>query len=76
MESATPEGVALAVNQITKSAAVYEDMSKKAIVTAREHSLEAWRASIEAFLISTWNLRRLFSRHVGLEPRPRSRLAK
>lgn len=51
---ATPEGVALGVSKVLSSASVYEDMSRKAIVTACQYSLEAWRDTIGVMLTAAW----------------------
>jgi Glycosyl transferases group 1 len=51
---ATPEAVAQGVKQVLASAAAYEAMSRKAIATAHQYSLEAWRDTIGQYLSAAW----------------------
>ena len=51
---ATPEAVAQGVRTAMASAAAYEEMSHKAIATAQQYSLEAWRDTIGAYLEAAW----------------------
>jgi glycosyltransferase involved in cell wall biosynthesis len=54
IDNATPEDVASGVTQVLDSASVYESMSRKAIETARQYSLEAWRNKIGDVLSAAW----------------------
>src|SRR5258706_1841737 len=54
IDKVTPEAVAQGVAAALGSAAAYEAMSRKAIETARQYSLEAWRDSIGEYLRDAW----------------------
>ena len=51
---ARPKALARAVENIAADGAHYETMSRKAIETARQYSLEAWRDTIGAYLTIAW----------------------
>lgn len=50
LDERSPEALARAVKQILKSQSSYEEMSAKAIKTARRYSLETWRNTIKEHL--------------------------
>ena len=54
LEEATPEAVARGIEQALSNPAQYEAMSRKAIETARQYSLEAWRDTIGGYLSAAW----------------------
>ena len=54
IEEATPEAVARGIEQAMSHPARYEAMSRKAIETARQYSLEAWRDTIGGCLAAAW----------------------
>jgi glycosyltransferase involved in cell wall biosynthesis len=54
VDDATPEAVAQGVRTAMDSAATYEEMSRKAIATAQQYSLEAWRDTIGGYLEAAW----------------------
>jgi glycosyltransferase involved in cell wall biosynthesis len=54
LDEATPEAVARGVESIVADRAQYETMSRKAIETARQYSLEAWRDTIGGYLSAAW----------------------
>jgi glycosyltransferase involved in cell wall biosynthesis len=54
VDEATPEAVACGVEQALSDPAQYEAMSRKAIETARQYSLEAWRDTIGGYLSAAW----------------------
>jgi hypothetical protein len=58
LDEATPEAVARGVEEAFASRAHYEEMSRKAIETARQYSLEAWRDAIGKRLTEAWGLLR------------------
>ena len=54
IDEATPEAVACGIEQAMSHPARYEAMSRKAIQTARQYSLEAWRDTIGNHLAAAW----------------------
>jgi glycosyltransferase involved in cell wall biosynthesis len=54
INEATPEAISQGVSKVLASAAAYEDMSRKAIETARQYSLESWRDTIGGYLSTAW----------------------
>ena len=54
IDEATPQAVARGVEYALSDPARYEAMSRKAIATARQYSLEAWRDTIGAMLEAAW----------------------
>jgi glycosyltransferase involved in cell wall biosynthesis len=54
IDKATPEDVARGIEQALSNPAQYEAMSRKAIETARQYSLEAWRDTIGGYLSAAW----------------------
>ena len=54
IEEATPEAVAQGVAKVLSSATAYEEMSRKAIATAQQYSLETWRDTIGGYLEAAW----------------------
>lgn len=58
LEEADPEKVAEAVIAILSDRDKYEEISKKAIETAREYTLENWQDRIAEFLQRSWKMDR------------------
>jgi glycosyltransferase involved in cell wall biosynthesis len=54
LDEAHPHHVARAVERILADAATYEQMSLKALATARAYSLESWRDTIGVHLSRAW----------------------
>jgi glycosyltransferase involved in cell wall biosynthesis len=54
IDQATPEAVAHGIEQALTNPAQYECMSRKAIETACQYSLESWRDTIGAMLTEAW----------------------
>ena len=54
IDEATPEAIAQGIRKVLISAAVYEEMSRKAVATAQQYSLEAWRDTIGSHLSAAW----------------------
>lgn len=54
IDEATPEAVACAIEAALRDPAGYEAMSRKAVATARQYSLEAWRDTIGGYLTAAW----------------------
>lgn len=54
LDDATPEGVARGIEQALNDPVRYEAMSRKAIETARQYSLEAWSDTIGGYLSAAW----------------------
>jgi glycosyltransferase involved in cell wall biosynthesis len=54
IDKATPEDVAHGIEQALSDPAQYEAMSRKAIETARQYSLETWRDTIGGYLSAAW----------------------
>jgi hypothetical protein len=54
LSEATPEALARSIEKALSDPAVFEAMSRQAIATARQYSLEAWRDIIGGYLTSTW----------------------
>jgi glycosyltransferase involved in cell wall biosynthesis len=54
INEATPEAVARGVEQALSDPDQYQAMSRKAIETARQYSLEAWRDTIGGYLSAAW----------------------
>jgi len=54
IDEATPEAVACGIRQAMSYPARYEAMSRKAITTACQYSLEAWRDTIGGYLAAAW----------------------
>jgi Glycosyl transferases group 1 len=54
LDQATPEALARGIEAAMSSASEYEAMSRKAIETARQYSLEAWRDEICRQLEGAW----------------------
>jgi len=54
LEEATPQAVAQGVERVLQSPSEYEAMSRKAVETARQYSLEAWRDEIRRHLEAAW----------------------
>jgi len=54
IDEATPEAVVHAVEKALADAGTYEAMSRQAIATARQYSLEAWRDTIGGHLTTAW----------------------
>jgi glycosyltransferase involved in cell wall biosynthesis len=54
LDEATPEAVARGIDEVLAGRAQYENMSRKAIETARQYSLEAWRDQIGTMLRDAW----------------------
>jgi glycosyltransferase involved in cell wall biosynthesis len=54
MEEATPEALARGVESIIADGARYATMSRKAVETAQQYSLEAWRDTIGGYLTAAW----------------------
>jgi glycosyltransferase involved in cell wall biosynthesis len=50
----TPEAVAQGIRRVLASAAAYENMSRAAVETAQQYSLETWRDMIGAHLTAAW----------------------
>ena len=46
----------------------YEEMSKRAIETAREYTLENWQERIAEFLERSWRMDRPFRKYVQEHP--------
>jgi glycosyltransferase involved in cell wall biosynthesis len=68
INEATPEAVARGVEQALSNPAQYEAMSRKAIETARQYSLEAWRDTIGGYLSAAWGpLRRKEDKRLKME---------
>lgn len=65
IDEATPEAIALGIHQVLSDPVRYQAMSRKAIDTARGHSLEAWRDVIGASLSSAWGLLRSGDNHTS-----------
>jgi glycosyltransferase involved in cell wall biosynthesis len=49
-----PDALADAIAKALASPAVYEGMSRQAIATASQYSLETWRQTIGALLTPAW----------------------
>jgi glycosyltransferase involved in cell wall biosynthesis len=54
LDEATPTAVASAIEQVLSSPRMYLQMSEKAIETARQYSLEAWRDEIGRHCRAAW----------------------
>jgi glycosyltransferase involved in cell wall biosynthesis len=54
IDEPTPEAVAQGVEKALADPSAYEAMSRKAIATARQYSLEAWRDEIGRQLTAAW----------------------
>jgi hypothetical protein len=54
IDEATPEAVAQGIRKVLASADTYENMSRSAIETARQYSLESWRDTIGGYLEEAW----------------------
>lgn len=54
IDEATPEAVARGVEAALCDSANYEAMSRQAIATARQFSLESWRDTIGGYLAEAW----------------------
>jgi glycosyltransferase involved in cell wall biosynthesis len=54
MDAATPDALAAAVDRALADRVSYENMSLRAIETARMFSLEAWRDTIGGYLATAW----------------------
>jgi glycosyltransferase involved in cell wall biosynthesis len=68
LDEATPEAVARGVEQALSDPARYEAMSRRAIETARQYSLEAWRDTIGGYLSAAWGpLRKKEDRRLKME---------
>jgi glycosyltransferase involved in cell wall biosynthesis len=66
LDEATPEAVARGVEEVFASPAHYEEMSCKAIETARQYSLEAWRDALGKLLTEAWGMLREAQRSEAL----------
>ncbi len=54
IDDASPAAIAEAVEKILASGSTYESMSRQAIATARQYSLESWRDTIGVHLEAAW----------------------
>lgn len=54
IDDASPQSVAQGIRDVLVSPETYETMSRQAISTARQYSLEAWRDTIGAHLTKAW----------------------
>ena len=54
IDEATPEAVARGVGEALADPSGYADLSRQAIATARQYSLEAWRDTIGGYLEEAW----------------------
>jgi glycosyltransferase involved in cell wall biosynthesis len=54
IDEPTPDAVAAGIEQALGDTIRYEAMSRQAIETARQYSLESWRDTIGAYLESAW----------------------
>ena len=54
LDEATPAALARAVDRVMADSANYKAMSRKAIETAKQYSLEAWRDTIGGYLEEAW----------------------
>ena len=54
IDEATPENVARAVETALTDSATYRAMSRQAIATASQYSLESWRDTIGGYLQAAW----------------------
>jgi glycosyltransferase involved in cell wall biosynthesis len=54
IDEATPEAVARGVEHALADRGTYEAMSRKAVETAQQYSLEAWRDTIGGYLEAAW----------------------
>jgi glycosyltransferase involved in cell wall biosynthesis len=54
VEEATPEAIAVAIRYCLEDPARYEQLSIRAVETARQYSLEHWRDTIGAHLSAAW----------------------
>jgi len=54
VDDVTPESVAQGIEQALRDATTYEAMSRQAIDTARQYSLESWRDTIGGYLSTAW----------------------
>lgn len=62
LDAPDPEKVADAVIEILSDPERYEEMSKSAIETAREYTLENWQERIGEFLMRSWSIDQPFRR--------------
>src|SRR5699024_7450791 len=56
LDDANPQSVAAAVIEVFSDQERYLEMSRKAIETAREYTLENWRDCIARFLEESWDV--------------------
>lgn len=68
LDAPDPEKVADAVIDILSDPERYEEMSKRAIKTAREYTLENWQERIAEFLERSWRMDRPFRRYIQEHP--------
>ncbi len=54
IDEPTPEAVAQGIEQALNNPAQYETMSCKAIETAQQYSLEAWRDTVGGYMTTAW----------------------
>ena len=68
LETPEPVKVADAMIEVLSDPEQYEEMSKRAIETAREYTLENWQERIAEFLERSWRMDRPFRRYVQEHP--------
>jgi hypothetical protein len=56
LDEPTPDALAAAVSRISSSDTDYDRMSRKALETAQQYSLENWRDSIGRSLREAWKV--------------------
>ena len=59
LDTGSPASLAAAMEEIAANPDLYESMSRLAVMTARQYTLENWRDTIGGILLDSWNVRHL-----------------